>query len=1633
MKSFLTKNFKKILCLVMVAALVVGTINLGGLRVKAEGTPSDGAITIEGYAGVNAAGDAIDLTNVGQNAIVENDIAKVSKVITAKEDGSYDIVLTVETAQTVTSNDIAVTLLFDVSNSMKKTSKTGESTPLEKAKIAAKSFMDDLANQAAGNKILVSIIRFGTESKTVTDWSDIAKESVLAQVKSDIDGIMVESQYDGHTDEMYYGGTNMESGLTLAYNRFGLDAVKSIKNCYTVMFSDGGPTLRLNGTASNITFTNEITSSTGGGSSVDKEDCLSAVSAATRLKTVSDLYSVFFESSDYKLDTECYSAKGTKETILFKEVKKEAYDEAQAEYKFSVADACDRFKYYQGIQADTIEAAKKRVSTKDMVRHTGHYYGFQYDYYECDNCGWDNYDHGTRYFVGTKQNTSTDVPYVIQNLLDDMSSFFVKPDGSVSTNKAVFNASTEDELKDAFTSTLKSIVSGSDGNGWTVTDPMGRYIAFNTVETTGIDAKFENNILSWNLDPNKAVKGEVKADGSTPYTYTCKYNVSFNTDLYTEELQDGTKVAANGVTTLTNAGNKILDFNVPVLSAVAPTYAYTINFYKQTVTDSVVDSSAKKSYTKVDADTVSGVARLYSTVSAPEGYSDKYNSENYHYSEGANSITIGRNGNEMNIYYDLDTTTVTVEHNYVTQTYDKAGQLTKSEPQKETVNKNVYVGTSYTPVAVKTLGEVEYSFDSEYKNSTDTITIDKDPNKNVVDFHYIRTVDNTEYRVEVIHNYREWNYVIDETTGRYKEVAGNWVSENKASETKFGINKASYTVNVTPKDDSWTLVQNDDGQGITKETKEVTLTAGDKNVYNVYFEKHNDNRDPAQITVNHKYSLTATVVNNGQPSATTTTKSAIDTFGGEGANEKWYIGETFDKAAQKNNYDGKEYTSAGTNADKCKPFVIKEAATTINLEYTCIEKPAQAKLNVVYVYEFYENVVELDASGAAIGFNKVLNELPNSKETATIPAAGETAEYFVGQVITVPQNGMNGYTQNTDKTVEGQTVLGSDMKVTLDADDNQTVYVYYIKNDTDDNRDEATINVIHKYYESGREINELGADVEYGPIFIGEYPADTYTGKAGDSFTAEEAPTYNGKTYVARETNEAAKSVILQSGTNTTIVLEYDLTDQDLRNKVSVSAKYIYKEKYQEVNESGVAEWKERVVSSSDAKISSPENVSIYYENEQITIAAGNTSDFDTDEFKASEFKAEDQNNPDYTLTLNSDGNDFKFIYIKEIPLAKGTVRVDHIYLERTIAINGEVTDVITTVTGTAIEKFDGEWYQTEANEVGDYEVEFIVTPDGKSDSKDAPKAVIKANEDQVYEFHYILVHNNSVPAKLNVQHAYTTIDWDGTRNTATSDPVTTGSFATKKVEAKLADRAGYSFVGYVVTAAAIEAGSEEGQYFVTLNGGDNALVFNYEMTIDTREDAGLTVIHEYYSKDTYKPENGEKFEGSVDKGYYGVKEGIWVGKNFDFATEGEKITTYNGQNYSFNSVSPASITIQGKTDDAADASNVIVVKYLRTYSSYVPDDTPYVPVIIPDDGGDDETEEEIIVPDVPQGDIEVEPTPEVTPEITPEPTVDVEVPEVPEALPKTGTAPNAMFFGIGGLLLLCGAALLVFGRRKEN
>lgn len=129
-------------------------------------------------------------------------------------------------------------------------------------------------------------------------------------------------------------------------------------------------------------------------------------------------------------------------------------------------------------------------------------------------------------------------------------------------------------LKEAFEKIYESIKKGLD-SGFTVTDPMGKYIQLQ--ETSLADCKIASNgTITWT-----PTTGEVsEKNGVKTYTYTLTYTVKLDTSA--NGFVDNKYYATNDVTTLAfKDGNENItrDFNVPGVKGTAPkykvTYAYT--------------------------------------------------------------------------------------------------------------------------------------------------------------------------------------------------------------------------------------------------------------------------------------------------------------------------------------------------------------------------------------------------------------------------------------------------------------------------------------------------------------------------------------------------------------------------------------------------------------------------------------------------------------------------------------------------------------------------------------------------------------------------------------------------------------------------------------------------------------------------------------------------------------------------------------------------------------------------------------------------------------------------------------------------------------------------------------------------
>lgn len=147
--------------------------------------------------------------------------------------------------------------------------------------------------------------------------------------------------------------------------------------------------------------------------------------------------------------------------------------------------------------------------------------------------------------------------------------------GTVASNPSnAFNANSAAELNKAFEDIFKSIEQGLD-SGFTVTDPMGKYIQLDESSIKDATAKVNGNTITWT-----PTTGEVsEKNGVKTYTYTLTYTVKLDTS--DKDFVDNKYYATNDVTTLAfkdGDDNITRDFNVPGVKGTAPKYNVTYKY-----------------------------------------------------------------------------------------------------------------------------------------------------------------------------------------------------------------------------------------------------------------------------------------------------------------------------------------------------------------------------------------------------------------------------------------------------------------------------------------------------------------------------------------------------------------------------------------------------------------------------------------------------------------------------------------------------------------------------------------------------------------------------------------------------------------------------------------------------------------------------------------------------------------------------------------------------------------------------------------------------------------------------------------------------------------------------------------------
>lgn len=1045
------------------------------------------------------------------------------------------------------------------------------------------------------------------------------------------------------------------------------------------------------------------------------------------------------------------------------------------------------------------------------------------------------------------------------------------PDGKI---QYAYNA--KDDLTGAFAGIATSTVEGMNGAGTKVIDPMGQYITLGDLPE-GATAT-DGNTLTWSLDPNKAT---IKTDGGkTTYIYTYTYPITLNTSA--EGFEEGKYYPTNGPTYLSVPGSDAkYYFNIPGVKGTVPTYGYRVEYYLQG--DAAL--ADYENYTKVERDTFIGPdTKLHTTVFAPAGDAEKYDNQNYAFEKGETQITIAAGENVMKLYYKHITAPVTVNHYYKLTTIDANGTVTEGvypENPQNTVNGTGNVGEHYQAALQPNLGNQAYELDSTKPNNQ-TITVDRDSSKNVIDLYYTATLDQrADATVAVDHVYRLYTWEL--VNGKYERKLS---TSNTVANVEGPVNSkatATYTADTALRADGY---QDYTFNAAESDSPSRTLTAGENKI-TLYFDKTVDNRVPATVTVNHHYTKTVTSVEDGKVKTTTTTGDVRETF------ENCYVGESF-TATEKTGYQNETYVSDPGNAGKLTIARLQESGNVIDLAYTLTIAPEKTSVTVNhYYYTETETTKEVKdpETGEVTGTEVVCTlKLDGSDERNKIE------NLYAGQEYTAELKGREGYT--LDATEHGEK---SDPRTgNAKANDASVVNLRYYKSATADERKDAAIDVKHVYTTHLETI--VNGEVKTVDVQDGSVINQAYTGRAGDSFKATPETTYKEQEYTV--VGEPVLSKVLQPGTNATIVIHYERNASDL-----VAAAYTVNYEYRTYTmtvEDGAA--KEVLTTEPGTSFQGSG-----YVGQAVTLPNGAREGF-----------TPLNGNPATQQTLQKEGNTWTFVYERHVDtLAKVNVTVNHYYTLTTIAVDGSSKVTNSETLGQPAEQYKDTRFTANPVKQG-YALDHYTVTEGIQATQAEETGAVSgiASTNVVVNFYYSKTDDMSQPATLDVRHIYRTYDWKGNLvgEPTVVDNEQVQSFATKTVTAA-ADVKDFTLVKGTLTQGQdssrqldVEQGTE---YAIVLQAGANNVVFEYEKHL-ARPDCAVKVIHEYYYDSTSTTTEG-KFEENPSKPVESKFQAELRDKN-------------NGIPYEFLSATPEDRTI---TVSANTENNVITIKYVRAEASY--------------------------------------------------------------------------------------------------
>ncbi len=1080
-----------------------------------------------------------------------------------------------------------------------------------------------------------------------------------------------------------------------------------------------------------------------------------------------------------------------------------------------------------------------------------------------------------------------------------------------------FSASNASELTISLGNILNQI--NLITKAWTVSDPMGPYIAFDTAYNTannGIAADSAANLrnyntntrtLKWNL--NGETHTSIGSGDSKTDIYTLTYRVRLDTSA--QGFEENTYYLTNGYTELAYAfydgNNQLLDeagqpiynpdgtvnqssdkvttlrtlgFKVPAVKGELPVMSYTVNYHAKGRDGNYMQEK-----------TESGTAKLWSSVDLR---SDAFTKTNYHYVSGDEGTQqINAADRVFNLYYDPDMTSVTVNHYYKTITIAEDGSSDEStaaygQPITVPVN-NLYVSDSYT--ATPNTQTDAYSLVAEESDELTISSLKK--TDNVINLYYVRTIDNRlGADVKVLHIYTHNYYELEDGTYVPKKDVTT-VTGYDSTQVSGSNHKVTELYEATKIPNGYNFIGATATAGIVSGTETRTRLQAGANVITLNYEKTTDPRgNPITVTVNHHYTKTVTTVTGGIVSTVVNPEDAT-----KAVSFDKYVGESF-TASEDNSYNGEAYHSDPGNAAKLVTTDPLTGSVTIDLYYTLVESPANTTVTVNHYYRTFETYTADEETGAQdvrmIDDGTVIENFPSGNDVL-----------YVGQRFTASPVNRDGYSLNS--------AASGSISISSLAGGGNVINLYYDR--TTDVRDDASIQVTHKYYTNLTTI--VGGSVATIKVQDGDMVVENHSGKAGDSFTAVPATTNGGMDYTL--VGSPSLTTTLHSGSNSSIDLVYERSDSSLV-PTDIAVNYIYNT-YTMTVADGIANYYDApVVETAGGMVEGT-----YYKGQIFNVTPQPIHN-------GVEY-APALNNPALSITLGESGaNIMTLTYNRYMPLAQEYVSVNHHYALTTWSIaDGESRSNVqnTSSSDSPVAKYVGETFTATLKENG-----YTFKKATSSNETLNGSTITVSGSDDVIDLYYEKTEDPRIASSVTVNHYYTDVDYNGDRieRTDLNDTRIVPGYAGLLYTA-VPDTKGYSLVRKEA-APEFAAGYETPT--ILMAEGPNTISFYYELSVDSREAASITVIHHYSLFDRYTGINTN--EGTTTNVFNSFSQGVWVGAEFNTALA----ATYNSRAYVLDETKSDSRTLTL----AADRENVINLYYQRTVDS-----TPSIPPVDPGPG----------------------------------------------------------------------------------